>query len=213
MTAFGRLFRGRNSIIDLYFKEIDEAEENCEKEFNAAVKIQKIWRDYFQRRNLRRLHEKATLIQSCWRRHMAKFYVMQLREEKYSNERMDFFNEMASKIQKRWRGYYTRTQIFDFYKHQNFIVEQAIKNQQMAQMLDSYYAETSEIQNQKDFNKDIETQRKFALNNHHLVSTFTIPSVFKPKPFVKDEPQVPSLEQYIRSINRQKIVVPSLTPR
>lgn len=213
MSAFGILFRNRNSLFKQYFDMIDEAEENGEKEFNAAVKIQKVWRGHSERKKIKHLNECATVIQSIWRRHLAKVAVAILRQDKISNERMSFYNEMAMKIQRSWRGYYTRTRTFDFYKHQQFIAEQALKNEEMTHMLESYYAETSEIESQRQFDKDCRAHENFAMKNHHLVSTVSIASALKPKPFVKEQPEVPSLEQYIKAVNRSRIVVPSLTPR
>ena len=213
MATFGRIFKKRKTIIDEFYSMVDEAEENREIEEKAAIKIQKVWKGCYARKELQVLNEKATKIQSIWRMYSCKRLVQIMRVQKATNEREHYYDEQATKIQKLWRGYFARTQTFDFYKQQRFLIQQALKNAEMAQMLENYNAQTNEYEEQQIYAKNAQLQEAFALQNHHLVATAAIPSIFTPPGFTKDQASMPAIEHYIKSVNRSKIVIPAISPR
>ena len=213
MASFGRVFKRRKELISEFYNLVDEAEEKREIEERAAIMIQKHWRSFFTRKRFEVYNYKATKIQSTWRMYASKLQVEVLRTKKTTAERQLFYDESATKIQRLWRGYFSRTQIFDFYKQQNFLIQQALKNAEMAQMLENYNAQTNEYEEEQIYNKNMDLQEKYALENHHFVATKAIPSIFTHKGFTKDQESLPAIEQYIKSINRSKIVVPVLSPR
>ena len=213
MASFGRIFKNRKSIIKDFYSLIDEAEENREIEEKAAIMIQKHWRSFYTRKQNAILNYNATKIQSTWRMYASILQVQVLRSRKATIEREDFYNEAATKIQRLWRGYLTRTQVFDYYKQQNFLIQQALKNAEMAQMLENYNAQTNDYAEEQVFNQNMELQQKYALQNHHLIATQAIPSIFSPRGFTKDQESLPAIENYIKTINKSKIVIPALSPR
>jgi len=213
MTSFGRIYKKQRSIVDEYYEMIDAAEDNREREENAAIIIQKAWRGFIFRKHFGFLNIKSTKIQSTWRMFYCKIFFSVLKERKATTERRLYFDHQATKIQRVWRGYWARTHTFDFYKQQRFLVQQSLKNAEMAQMLENYYSQTNDYDIQKENEKNIRYQENFALRNHHLVSTSAIPSIFTPNTLTEEGEALPAIEQYIKSLNKARIVIPVLTPR
>ena len=133
-----------------------------------------------------------------------------LRVEKARAERVAYFNLMAKKIQKVWRGYDSRRHIFDFYKQREYLAQVAEANERMRRELDDHYAKTNEAELRARFEREKRRQEATALRQHHLVSTSAIPSIFQPPAFTKDAAVMPAVENYIRTVNRAKLVIPSL---
>ena len=209
MTWFKAILDNRTSIEDNYFKAIESAQENAEKEFLAAETIRRAWRNYKKRIFNKKQNEAALIIQNTWRMHRAVGYVRILRAEKYRDEREKYFNLMASKIQKVWRGYYDRKHIFDFSKQRQYINSVAEKNSEMMRMLDNYYAETNEEEKRVQFDNEVRIQEKKALKQHHLISTSAIPSIFQPPACSKDVDDLPPVENFIKTVNKARIFKPS----
>ena len=86
-------------------------------------------------------------------------------------------------------------------------------NENMKRELDDHYAETSENERQAAFDKSKRIQKRNALRQHHLVSTSAIPSIFQPPAFSKDAEAMPAIENFIRNVNKAKLVIPSLGNR
>ena len=213
MATFGRIFKKRKNIIQEFYQLVDDAEVNREIEEKAAIKIQKMWRGTFARKQLGYYNEKAVIIQKTWRMYQSKFLVKVMREQKTTNERKEYYDKKATIIQRTWRGYFTRSQTFDYYKQQRFLVEQAFKNAEMAQMLENYHAQTNEYMEDQIYQQNIKYQEDFANKNHHLVSTKAISSVFTANALKQENESLPAIEKYIRTYNKARLVIPSLTSK
>nr|CAB3266513.1 spermatogenesis-associated protein 17-like [Phallusia mammillata] len=100
--------------------------------------------------------------------------------------RMNLYNAMAVRIQKRWHGYYTRKHIHNFYARKRYLEGLAIKNQivrnELAEYQEQQMTETSKRQQEK-----IEKHLQFeARRQHYLLSTHQISGIYN-SPF-KDQP-------------------------
>lgn len=213
MAAFANFYRNRKNIITRYFTEVEKAQENREKEFRAALTIQAAWRGHKLNQRCKLRKECAIKIQKTWRMYMAQIYFKCLKTEKETEERTAFFNDKARKIQKVWRGYWERKHIFDFNKQREFMNNVSKKNEEMELMLDNYFTQTTEASALAEEEiKSVQDVKK-ALKTHYLVSTSAIPSIYQPPAFTKDAAAMPAIEQFIRTVNRAKIVVPSIGKR
>lgn len=210
MAAFAQFYRDRDTLSDRYFKLIEEAQEKRELEFNAAVKIQRLWRRHRARQERAHRNKMAIIIQKMVRKHQAKVLVQCLRVEKARFERIAYFNLMATKIQKVWRGYDSRRHIFDFSKQQKYLSDVAAANERMRRELDDHYARTNEAERRAKFERQKRLKEEKALHQHYLVSTAAIPSIFQPPAFTKDASVMPAVENFIRNVNKAKIVIPSI---
>ena len=210
MASFAEIHRSRAGIEDRYFAMVEDAQANREKEYAAALTLQCAWRRY--RLNCKRRHRNrmATLIQTAFRKHQARMLVRCLRVEKARAERTAYFNLMAQKIQKVWRGFNSRRHIFDFFKQRQYLAQVAEANERMRRELDDHYAKTNEAERRARFEREKRKQEETALRQHHLVSTSAIPSIFQPPAFTRDAAVMPAIENYIRTVNRAKLVIPSL---
>ncbi|OHS96859.1 IQ calmodulin-binding motif family protein [Tritrichomonas foetus] len=210
MSAFAEFYRQRNSLADKYFAMIDEAQKHREKEFMAAIRIQMTWKQYQLRKKLSHRNKMATIIQRTFRKHQAQILVQCLRVEKARKERIEYFNRQATQIQRCWRGYDSRRHIFDYYKQQRYLQQVKDVNEQMRRELDDHYAETNENERRATFKREKRIQKRNALKQHHLVSTAAIPSIFQPPAFTKDAEAMPAIENFIKNVNKAKLVIPSI---
>jgi hypothetical protein len=215
MVSFAQVYRDRGLIADKFFALVEDAQNNRAKEFTAAIKIQLIWR--IHRRRLSRAHEHkmASLIQKRWRKMRAGSLLLCLRVEKAREQRVAYFNKMATEIQRVWRGYDFRRHIFDYWKQKHYLEGVRVTNIRMRRELDDHYAITKENEHQTKAEVEKKRQEQNALKSHHLVSTAAIPSVYQPPGFTKDAEAMPAVENYIRSVNKAhirkeaRIVVPT----
>ena len=210
MTSFAAIYRARKTISNEYFRAIQDAQEARQIEYDAAMKIKKAWKKYQYVQSCKHRTHMATKIQNVFRRFLAKREVNCLRVEQARAKRIKFFNDSATKIQRMWRGYEARRHTFDYYKQQDYLLSIAHANQQMYRELDDYNAETADYLRTAKFNKENLRQEQIALHQHHLVSTAAIPSIFQPPSFAKDSGALPPVENFIRTVNKAKLCIPSV---
>ena len=108
MTSFAAIYRGRVGLGDRYLALVRDAQEKRDIEYAAALKIERTWRRHRARQQQARRNRMATIIQRTFRKHQARILVECLRVEKAHAERLAYFNIMATRIQKLWRGYNSR---------------------------------------------------------------------------------------------------------
>ena len=211
MTSFANFYRKRHLIVDHYFEEVEKVQGLREKEYKAAITIQVAWRRYKIEKRRRERNEKAVIIQKTWRMYRDMINFRCMKAEKETQDRVNFFNKMAAIIQKTWRGYYDRKHVFDFNKQKQFLEDISKKNEEMQRLLDEHFAKTTEESRIAEEDKNAVKEVKNALHTHYLVSTSAIPSIFQPPAFTKDAEAMPKAEQFIRTVNKAKIVIPKIT--
>jgi myosin heavy subunit len=210
MSAFAEIYRERGSITEKYFKIIETAQANRAREYQAALRIRRAWTAYRRRKDLQHRHAMAVLIQKMFRKHQSRVLVRCLQVEKARADRVAYFNAMATKIQKVWRGFDTRRHVFDYHKQQAYLREVAERNVQMRRELDDHYSQTTEAERRTRNERENRRREENALHMHYQVSTAAIPSIFQPPAFTKDAQAMPAIENFIRNVNKASIVIPSL---
>ena len=97
----------------------------------------------------------------------------------------EFFSQMATTIQKYYRGFYDRKYKHDFYARKQYLLNVVKKNEEVMQELNQNQlrAEMEESKRKEDVAR-LEMS-KVAANVHHLVSTRAIPGIYN-SPFVRD---------------------------
>ncbi|XP_029114602.1 spermatogenesis-associated protein 17 isoform X1 [Scleropages formosus] len=166
------------------------------REHSAAVRLQSWFRGCQVRARLRLLHRKATIIQKVWRGFRARNQFRQMVKKAYFVMKMNFYNEMAIRIQRRWRGYYVRKYIHNYYALKRYLEGLTIKNEQVRKDLEEF----AELQRREmeRLAREREGQRKClqAQRLHFLLSTEQCPGVFN-SPY-RDFPH--EMELRLRSI-------------
>ncbi|KAM3876944.1 spermatogenesis-associated protein 17 [Diretmus argenteus] len=185
------------------------AEENRQREIQAATQIQSWFRVYKVRVYLSHLHKKATIIQKIWRGFAARARLRQMVKAAYFIMKMNFYEEMAVRIQCRWRGFYARKYLHNYYARKRYLEGLATKNELVRRGLD----ELEDLQKRE--REHLEMQREQtakmyqARRLHHLISTKQCPGVFN-SPF---NPAPHEMELLLRQAKPQPSAKLSLEDR
>ncbi|XP_075906390.1 spermatogenesis-associated protein 17 [Nelusetta ayraudi] len=173
-----------------------EAEENRQKEHDAAILIQSWFRACKVRAYLRHLHKKAVIIQKIWRGFTARAHFRQMVKAAYFIMKMNFYEAMAVKIQQIWRGFFVRKYVHNFYTRKSYLEGIARNNEIVRMELD----ELEEFQKrERDYVQMMEEQSAKtyeAYRLHHLLSTKQRPGIFN-SPF---RPEPHEMEHVLRQV-------------
>ncbi|XP_071568692.1 spermatogenesis-associated protein 17 [Temnothorax nylanderi] len=106
----------------------DLAESSRLVHFIAARKIQAWFRGIITRNHLRKLHENATVLQRHWRGYHARMFINQYLAERVRQMWQHHYNNMATRIQAVWRGYWSRKTQINFLQLQQWLRNVYTKN-------------------------------------------------------------------------------------
>ncbi|XP_071778090.2 spermatogenesis-associated protein 17 [Centroberyx gerrardi] len=181
-----RLLKTRSKIEQVkkqYFHRNSLAEENRQRENQAATQIQSWFRACKVRAYLSHLHKKATIMQKIWRGFAARARLRQMVKAAYFIMKMNFYEEMAVRIQRRWRGFYARKYIHNYYARKRYLEGLSMKNQLVRRGLD----ELEELQKRERDCLEMEREQAAKIYQaqrlHYLLSTKQRPGVFN-SPFM-----------------------------
>lgn len=161
-----------------YFALTEAAESNREKEIEAAIIIQKVWRGRQVRVYIRQMNENATDIKRVFRGWKGRRKFARLKQDQLLEVEKEFYNSMANKIQKVWRGHHSRATVLDFYKRQAYLKAVTQKGAELRVTLNENLQ--SQLERQEEEKREAEA-REFASiteNLHHMLSTESQPGVF-----------------------------------
>lgn len=150
----------------------NEADVERKIEYFAAVKIQSWYRGNQLRKYLTFLHKSATTIQSTFRGYVARkrFYAIVIKG--VSQMRVDRYDIMATKIQKVWRGHYTRKYKHNFYARRNYLLAVAERNKEVREHL-ANFVENQKDQKERDHRLKLEQEHILQARKHHyMLSTY-----------------------------------------
>ncbi|XP_047561721.1 spermatogenesis-associated protein 17 isoform X3 [Lutra lutra] len=151
----------RNSVVDVFRK----------KEYDAAVKIQSWFRGCQVRAYIRYLHRVATVIQKWWRGYSGREEYRLLVKFASSAMKMNFYNAMAVRIQRRWRGYRIRKYCFNYFYLKEYLRAVSETNDAIREALEEF-AEMKEREEKKADLEREEKERDYqARKMHYLLST------------------------------------------
>ena len=168
----------KGDIIDNVFKAAQAAEENRQKEYDAAVTIQAVIRGVKLRAYIKYLHLCATRIQMAWRGYLGRIDYHQKLALKVQERQLAYYNTMATKIKAAWRGYYVRKYVHDYYALKAYLNALMIKNQNVRNKLAEYEKELKESEMIEDELQALEKYKQEARGCHYMISTEHQQSVF-----------------------------------
>lgn len=172
----------RCSNIDLAYKILlRDAKKNEETEKSAAITIQRYFRGYRERKFyliykyfLKNIKRQLQLLSS-------KYLLKKLKEQRVEELTFSYLSDHATKIQKVYRGYYSRKYVHDFYRRKQEILEidKLTKEKYKNMMVEV----ESRRQKHLLYEQRIKEEKieKVAKNLHHLVSTKAQKGVYNPK--------------------------------
>ncbi|XP_004439718.2 PREDICTED: spermatogenesis-associated protein 17 [Ceratotherium simum simum] len=183
----------RNSVVDVFRK----------KENDAAVKIQSWFRGCQVRAYIRYLHRVAIIIQKWWRSYLGRQHYQLIVKLAYYTMKMNLYNAMAVRIQKRWRGYKVRKYCFNYYYLKEYLRAVSEANDAIREALDEF-ADMQEREEKKATLEREEKKRDYqARKMHYLLSTKQIPGIYN-SPFRKDPDPWELRLQKAKPLTRQR---------
>ncbi|XP_056333388.1 spermatogenesis-associated protein 17 [Danio aesculapii] len=178
MARLVKLYSQVDRIKEQHFIRNRIAEENRQKENEAAVRIQSWFRGCQVRAYLRHLHKNAILIQKTWRGFTARALFRQRLKTAYFIMKMNFYNKMAVKIQQRWRGFYVRKYVHNYYARKRYLEGLTRKNEHIRRDMEEF-AELQRRERERIVLEKEEQEKKIqAQRLHFLLSTKQCPGVF-----------------------------------
>ncbi|XP_028402897.1 spermatogenesis-associated protein 17-like [Dendronephthya gigantea] len=199
MATFIRLQLASSSIKDELFRKLREAERNRKTEYDSAVRIQSWFRGIKVRSYLRFLHHCATVIQRHYRGHLDRIWHQKIVQNAVVQMRERYYNSMATKIQKLWRGYHTRKYVHNYYSRKRYLEGLKTKNSIVRKELEVWrisLEREKEIKRQKEEEATSEAYNK---RHHYLLSTAQIPGIYS----ARFNPELATKEVEIKSARRQ----------
>ncbi|XP_023566075.1 spermatogenesis-associated protein 17 [Octodon degus] len=171
----GSQYYFRNSAVDAFRK----------KENRAAVKIQSWFRGCQVRAYIRHLHRVAIIIQKWWRGYLSRKHYQLTVEVAYYTMKMDLYNAMAVRIQRRWRAHKVRKYCFDYFCFKEYLRGVSRANDTIREVLQEF-AEIQESEEKKaKLDREEKQREKEARKMHYLLSTKQIPGIYN-SPFRKE---------------------------
>ncbi|NXL85891.1 SPT17 protein, partial [Alectura lathami] len=98
--------------------------------------------------------------------------------------KMNFYNEMAVRIQKRWRGYYVRKYTHNYYALKKYLEAISVNNEIVRNELQEYAEMKEKEKKKKDLEKEEKEKKYQARKMHYLLSTEQIAGIYN-SPFRK----------------------------
>ncbi|XP_053462742.1 spermatogenesis-associated protein 17 [Nycticebus coucang] len=173
--ALGHQFYFRNGVVDTFRR----------KENDAAIYIQSWFRGCQIRAYLRHLNRSAVTIQKWWRSFLGRQKFQEIVKVAYYAMKMNFYNTMAVRIQRRWRAYKIRKYLFNYYYLKAYLKAVSETNDAIREALEEF-AEMKEREEKKANLEREEKKRDYqARKMHYLLSTKQIPGIYN-SPFRKE---------------------------
>lgn len=183
----------RRQVVEELFEKKRDAEEERDREFQAALKIQCWFRGTKVRAYLKFLHHCARTIQRHFRGHKGREIYRQLVQEKLARMRIDFYNKQATIIQRFWRGFYIRKYIFNYYSRKRYLLGVLAKNEIVRKELEEFAIKSRQ---EKELKRELEeklAKQMKARKTHYLISTHQLPGVYN-SPFYPPQPSAKEME-------------------
>ncbi|KAJ8400301.1 hypothetical protein AAFF_G00396840 [Aldrovandia affinis] len=178
MANLLRLQNNIGQVKEDFFRTNRISEDYRYDETFAAVQIQSWFRGCQLRDFLRHLHRNATIIQKIWRGYRARACFRQTLKTAYFMMKMNFFNEMAVRIQRRWRGFYVRKYVHNYHARRHYLEGLARKNEQVRRDLEEFGEIQRRVREHSEMERKERERCDLAQKMHHLLSTQQRPGVF-----------------------------------
>lgn len=133
--------RSRLEFTEEVIRRTSSASANARTEYKAARRIQSLWRGYACRKHIALQHASATVIQRWYRGYRARRLYFKLLEQAVQDQTDEFYGRRAILIQKTFRGFTSRKNIFDYYKLKLWLKQIASKGVEMEEETWNYFFE------------------------------------------------------------------------
>ena len=161
-------------------KAIQSASDIVNRATLCAVRVQSFYRASVVRGWYNHLISSVRLIQRVWRGYLDRCCALAHRLESSSIREMNAFAAAAIEIQRHFKGYWSRLYVHDFYARKRFALEVASRGERTVAFLKEEGA--IRLAKEQEDNRLANENRlaRRTRQQHHLISTKTIPGVFNP---------------------------------
>ncbi|KAI9217274.1 hypothetical protein BC828DRAFT_265865 [Blastocladiella britannica] len=151
-------------------------------EYQAAVKIQRCWRRFTLRHWRSHLSLTVTVIQRAFRGFLGRKRLAEILQQRVRTAQRAWYDDMATRVQKVWRGYYSRTRIHSHAARTEYLALLSAKSEAVRAQL-GYYEGLQRNLHARETHAALEReQSRIAARVHHLLGTCGIPGVLaKPR--------------------------------
>lgn len=190
------------------FSRVEAADEVRRKETAAVILIQSWFRGERVREYIRHLHRCAVILQRNYRAHVDRTIYRQKVWMKLHALRQAYYAEKAVKIQRRWRGYYTRKYIFDFAARKSYLEALQITNEHVRKQLNEVKKQAILTKEKEIIAKKQEEKIYNARKQHYMLSTEVSDGVYRRNPVKESElaSVLPLSGNERETIERSKII-------
>ncbi len=207
LAADPRFDAFKQDVLAGFFEHSKQAEEARAEETHAATVIQSYYRMYVVRRGLRRLNEKAVVIQKVYRARLAKKEHKRRLQQHVISLRVNYFNAHATCIQKHFRAFMSRKYKHDFYARKQYIAEVTRRSEQVVDEMRATYKRQLVHEETQRLQESERAFEKVVGKLHHLISTESCPSIFN-SPYTTLTGGPPtiggvSVEEYLKLVKRE----------
>lgn len=118
-----------------------EAASKAKREYIAARLIQSIWRGFATRAYIKKLNRSAAIIQRNYRGYRDRRLYFRLLEQAVQEQTDEFYRRHVVRIQKTFRGFASRKNIFDFYRLKFWLKQIVAKGVELEEETWNYFFE------------------------------------------------------------------------
>ncbi|KAL0230310.1 hypothetical protein PCE1_003871 [Barthelona sp. PCE] len=171
MNFYQAIRAKKDDLNSEYFQKFKTHGKKHKMLTSVAKSISKKQKSEAQRKEFTKNGRSIRMIQRWIMRRNARKLVEQKRAQHALEERKVMFDEMATKIQSAFRGYFVRRFTCNWKERREYINAVKAKNEEMKKILDEYRAAQEHEHSEARRSEEARKVMEFAEKKHHLVST------------------------------------------
>jgi len=181
---------------------MDSAEASRIAEIRAVERIQSIWRGFIWRKELNNMVLAALMVQKWFKGYKDRIGLVQRKRERDRTERLAFFNAVATSVQRRFRGFWSRKHLHNFYARKAYLAQVMVAtNRAKVEMEEEGRAQMQEEAKRRE-TAEKDRFEKTVGSLHHLLSTSSVRGIYRSQ-YMADGLGVTvggaNLEEYIKA--------------
>lgn len=187
-----------------YFQGLSLAINTAQLSAKTAARFQACFRMWRVRSWYSRIVCSARLLQRQFRAYQARRKALAVRVYRTKAMQLEFFNFWATVIQRHYRGFYSRKHVHDARSRRRFLATVAARGERTVVALRTFEMKECEKRDLADQASEISKLKRLSSGLHHLVSTQSIPGVYKPPyplnpPTISDDGRPTPVETFIKA--------------
>ena len=212
MSAFFALQAKKNVIVETLFKKIDTATDTHEAENHAATKIQSVARMRQQRKIFLVTLKAVVDMQRVFRGYCGRKKAVRTQIARLEAFNRAVFHHFATVIQSRFRGFYARKYVSDFYARKKYLAKIVDVSENVRAEAQRVFEEQQKLHEAAIRASQGQEYGQVTSKMHHLLSTASISGIYR-QPLSKDGMQTvfgTNIEDDLREVSQRRKFKPDL---